>query len=240
LRRFDKAHETFEPRQKASSVKKSDSEKSFKNQKKFASLLSNFGGQMKKKVQKHRKRPRNKVKNIAYDSDSDFELNLNKKSRAAAATPAPFSESSSSSSEDDEEADNIIVAVKSTKTQTVNNSRSTNINDMTMIKEPKLLPNDLKHVVTPTTSSTFKAAIPEDMDPSQCASNRTKRHSSEKLYYWSSSSSESDQEQGDTADGDNEDSVMPHQPEQHGWIVGDSHKKLVTLLAHAKIKNKIN
>jgi hypothetical protein len=244
LKKFEKSHEILEPKSKISSVKKSDSEKSFKNQKKFVNLLANFGGQVgKKKVQKHRKRPRNKIKNIAYDSDSDFELNLNKKSRAAATTPAPFSESSSSSSEQDEEDnDVVIVTPKPTKSQTIiNASRISNTNDMTMIKEPKLLPNDLKHVVPLTTSSIVKAAIPEDiMDPSQSACNRTKRHSSEKLYYWSSSSSESDQEQGDTADGDNEDSVMPHQPEQHGWIVGDSHKKLVTLLAHAKIKNKIN
>ncbi|CAH2226325.1 jg17182, partial [Pararge aegeria aegeria] len=26
----------------------------------------------------------------------------------------------------------------------------------------------------------------------------------------------------------------PEHPQQHGWIVGDSHKKLVTMLAHAK------
>ena len=242
LKKFEKTHELFESRPKAPSVKKSDSEKSFKNQKKFANLLNNFGGQVtKKKVQKHRKRPRNKVKNIAYDSDSDFELNLNRKSRAAATTPAPFSESSNSSSENDDEESDVTVTPKPIKSQTIIHSRNSNANDMTIIKEPKLLPTDLKHVVTSTISSTFKAAIPEDiLDQSQTAPNRTKRHSSEKLYYWSSSSSESDQEQGDTADGDNEDSVMPHQPEQHGWIVGDSHKKLVTLLAHAKIKNKIN
>lgn len=235
LKKFENENHDFKAK---SSAKKADSEKSFKNQKKFASLLSNFGGHQssKKKVQKHRKRPRNKVKNIAYDSDSDFELNVSKKSKASA-----FSERSSSESEEEEENDDVIPTPKPSKSQAVSNaSRSSNTNDMTMIKEPKLLPNDLKHVVD-TTTTTFKAAIPEDiLDSSQSGCNRTKRHSSEKLYYWSSSSSESDQEQGDTADGDNDDSVVPHQPEQHGWIVGDSHKKLVTLLAHAKIKNKIN
>lgn len=236
LKKFEKANESLESKSKTSSVKKSDSEKSFKNQK-FVNLLSNFGGQnaAKKKAPKHRKRPRNKVKNIAYDSDSDFELNLNRKSKA----PSTFSESSSSEADVNEDKDDVVVAPKAAKSQVVQcASRSSNTNNMTMIKESKLLPNDLKHVVT---TANFKAAIPEDIiESSQSACNRTKRHSSEKLYYWSSSSSESDQEQGDTADGDNEDSVMPHQAEQHGWIVGDSHKKLVTLLAHAKIKNKIS
>lgn len=233
LKKFEKANEGFDVKPKP--AKKSDSEKSFKNQKKFASLLSNYGCQLsdKKKSQKHRKRPRNRVKNIAYDSDSDFELHL-KKSKASA-----ISESSSSEDESEEVKADVIVTTKHAKSQPPLPSTTSrgNANDMTMITEPKLLPNDLKQVVPATTNS--KAAIPEDVaDPNPC--NRTKRHSSEKLYYWSSSSSESDQEQADTADGDNEDSVVPHQPEQHGWIVGDSHKKLVTLLAHAKIKNKIN
>lgn len=233
MNRLEKINDLHDVKSKS---KKSDSEKSFKNQKRFVNLMGNFGGQQatKKKAQKHRKRPRNKVKNIAYDSDSDFELNLSRKSKVST-----FSESSSSEEDEDEDNVDTIITPKTNKSQTITNpSRSSNTYDMTMIKEPKLLPNDLKHVVT--TATTFKAAIPEDIvDSSQNACNRTKRHSSEKLYYWSSSS-ESDQEQGDTADGDNEDSVMPHQPEQHGWIVGDSHKKLVTLLAHAKIKNKIN
>lgn len=82
---------------------------------------------------------------------------------------------------------------------------------------------------------------------------RQKRVSSEKLYYWSSSSSA---EEGDgaaksakglngkvkgaggkaaVATGD-EDEDNDSAMEQHGWIVGGSHKKLVTLLAHAKGK----
>lgn len=62
---------------------------------------------------------------------------------------------------------------------------------------------------------------------------RRKRIASEMLYYWSSSS---DEEFGRIeADSENEDNSENHL-EQHGWIVGDSHKKLVTLLAHAKHK----
>ncbi|GBP90747.1 hypothetical protein EVAR_68044_1 [Eumeta japonica] len=66
---------------------------------------------------------------------------------------------------------------------------------------------------------TFKA----DENESRVCSNvstssgrRDKRSRSELAYYWSST------EEEDT------------RVEQHGWIVGDSHKKLVTMLAHAK------
>lgn len=64
---------------------------------------------------------------------------------------------------------------------------------------------------------------------------RRKRIASEMLYYWSSSS---DEEFGRIeADSENEDEDnSENHLEQHGWIVGDSHKKLVTLLAHAKGK----
>lgn len=59
---------------------------------------------------------------------------------------------------------------------------------------------------------------------------RRKRIASEMLYYWSSSE---DEEFGRIKPRENFDD---DNLEQHGWIVGDSHKKLVTLLAHAKGK----
>lgn len=63
---------------------------------------------------------------------------------------------------------------------------------------------------------------------------RRKRIASEMLYYWSSSS---DEEFGRIKQSENEDGETSDiHIEQHGWIVGDSHKKLVTLLAHAKGK----
>lgn len=62
---------------------------------------------------------------------------------------------------------------------------------------------------------------------------RRKRIASEMLYYWSSSS---DEEFGRIKPNENEDDEDDNHLEQHGWIVGDSHKKLVTLLAHAKGK----
>lgn len=62
---------------------------------------------------------------------------------------------------------------------------------------------------------------------------RRKRNASDTLYYWSSSS---DDEFGRIEPSENDDDASESQLEQHGWIVGDSHKKLVTLLAHAKGK----
>lgn len=219
LEKFDKVNEDLsDVKQKLSNHKKSESEKSFVKIK------------GKLKGQKQRKKPKNRIRNIAYDTDSDYELNLSKKPK----TKAP-SECIESSDDDDNDNESVIT----TKT-----GKSTSSQHMTVLKESKLLPpNDLKPLVHSTTSN-HKAAIPEDITESAIkACSRTKRHSSEKLYYWSSSS-DSDEDkvqQGDVADMNNEEPATPHQqPEQHGWIVGDSHKKLVTLLAHAKIKNKIN
>lgn len=196
----------------------------------------------KKKAQKHRKRPRNKVKNIAYDSDSDYELNVSKKAKVAVSNAA-YSDSESG---DDQEEDSDYNDDEIESLSQVNNSAHKS-EVTTMTKEPaKLLPNDLNAVINSKSTAISKAAIQQQLpqhnedNSLESACNRTKRHSSEKLYYWSSSS-DSETEQGDMADGgENEDSMIPQQPEQHGWIVGDSHKKLVTLLAHAKIKNKLN
>lgn len=206
----------------------------------FSNLSALTSQTVKKKNQKHRKRPRNKIKNIAYDSDSDFELNLRKKTKAVASNTAHSETENESNIED---ANDI-------------SSDSTTLMTVTK-KQPKLLPNDLKVVALQTISIPKTAIAHDQLKPFQQKNkealsvvnkslqentcNRTKRHSSEKLYYWSSSDSD-DIEQGDMPEGgENEDSSMiPQQPEQHGWIVGDSHKKLVTLLAHAKIKNKIN
>lgn len=217
LAKFDKVNESLIPEIKVkNAIKKTESEKSLKG---------------KNKSQKQRKKPKNRIKNIAYDTDSDFELNLSKK-------PKTKQLSECMSSDDDDNDNESVITTKTTK--------SISSQHMTVLKEStKLLPNDLKPMVTEIiTSSNHKAAIPEDITESDIkACSRTKRHSSEKLYYWSSSSDSDDDkvQQGDVADINNEEPATPHQqPEQHGWIVGDSHKKLVTLLAHAKIKNKVN
>lgn len=76
------------------------------------------------------------------------------------------------------------------------------------------------------------------------ASNRRKRTAPNPLYHWSSSSD--DEMQGlvevkpirDELDDDEEEDE--DRPVQHGWIVGDSPKKLVTMLAQAKGSKKID
>ncbi|GAB0094978.1 hypothetical protein DMENIID0001_103040 [Sergentomyia squamirostris] len=68
---------------------------------------------------------------------------------------------------------------------------------------------------------------------------RSKRRASEMLYYWSSSSDDEFGRINNSRDDDDDDDLSQEGGEclqQHGWIVGDSHKKLVTLLAHAKGK----
>lgn len=82
-----------------------------------------------------------------------------------------------------------------------------------------------------SSSSATKSSSPvKPLRPPPKPLARRKRVASEMLYYWSSSS---DEEFG---------RIKPRETfaddnlEQHGWIVGDSHKKLVTLLAHAKGK----
>lgn len=63
---------------------------------------------------------------------------------------------------------------------------------------------------------------------------RRKRNASDVLYYEMSSS---DEEFGRIESNENDyEGDDDNNLEQHGWIVGDSHKKLVTLLAHAKGK----
>lgn len=65
--------------------------------------------------------------------------------------------------------------------------------------------------------------------------SRRKRSAADTLYYWSSSSEDDFQDMIEVKpireEGDDED-----RPIQHGWIVGDSPKKLVTMLAQAKGK----
>lgn len=89
---------------------------------------------------------------------------------------------------------------------------------------PALNPNHVDPVVASTSGT---ASAPK---PSSKPLARRKRVASEMLYYWSSSSDE-DFGRIKPRETFNDDNL-----EQHGWIVGDSHKKLVTLLAHAKGK----
>lgn len=61
------------------------------------------------------------------------------------------------------------------------------------------------------------------------AIGRRKRAAANQLYYWSSSSDEDEMiETAPVAEEEND------RLEQHGWIVGDSHKKMITMLAMEK------
>ncbi|CAO1412583.1 unnamed protein product [Diamesa tonsa] len=235
--------ENIEPKAKPQVVKKQDLEKLVKVSKKISANNNNNNHHHAPPAptkKKHRKRPRNKIKNIAYDSDSDFELNLNKKSRAQT-----FDDSLSEEEDEDQEFDNEIKNVKTTVA-----SKSTNVNDMTMKKDPKpklslndlnngesSIPSTSKHIEKPSTS---KGSLSPKKSSPKDGGKRKQRNSAEQLYFWPSSDSETDEqvdtdEQGDDGtvvpDGDEEDeNLLP----QHGWIVGDSHKKVVALLVHAK------
>lgn len=99
-------------------------------------------------------------------------------------------------------------------------------------KRPALPPSPAllhpsNHVDSVVASTSGTASAPK---PSSKPLARRKRVASEMLYYWSSSSDE-DFGRIKPRETFNDDNL-----EQHGWIVGDSHKKLVTLLAHAKGK----
>lgn len=98
-----------------------------------------------------------------------------------------------------------------------------------VVSEKKKHSKEIEHPKSMPKSSSHKTT--KDGKPMP----RRKRIASEMLYYWSSSS---DDEFGRIeADSENEDEdTSENHLEQHGWIVGDSHKKLVTLLAHAKGK----
>lgn len=68
------------------------------------------------------------------------------------------------------------------------------------------------------------------------AANRRKRTSVNTLYYWSSSSEDEFQDMIEVKSIRDEFHDDEDRPMQHGWIVGDSPKKLVTMLAQAKGK----
>lgn len=99
-------------------------------------------------------------------------------------------------------------------------------------KEIDVVEISSKQQNAPAMMATATAAVTNKNPPKPMP--RRKRIASEMLYYWSSSS---DEEFGRIKQSENEDcEPSDNHIEQHGWIVGDSHKKLVTLLAHAKGK----
>ncbi|XP_037914581.1 uncharacterized protein LOC119653732 isoform X2 [Hermetia illucens] len=132
-------------------------------------------------------------------------------------------------------------APKRTTSSKINKRRKT----IAFKEEHNDMTSDSKYPQKPKQSASLKT----DDQPSQPAAKkplspessstvrplaRRKRIASEMLYYWSSSSSDEEFGRIETNEDDltQKDEYLP----KHGWIVGDSHKKLVTLLATAKGK----
>ncbi|XP_023298978.2 uncharacterized protein LOC111681440 [Lucilia cuprina] len=85
---------------------------------------------------------------------------------------------------------------------------------------------------------------PKRKNQSNQSPPRRKRLATEKLYYWSSSSDEDfgriNNNKINHQPPENYENATGEQYQKHGWIVGDSHKKLVTLLAIAKGNKKVD
>lgn len=81
-----------------------------------------------------------------------------------------------------------------------------------------------------------KKTIVEPAKMSDTTSNRRKRAAVNPLYHWSSSSEDELQDLIEVKPIRDEIEDDEDRPIQHGWIVGDSPKKLVTMLAQAKGK----
>lgn len=139
------------------------------------------------------------------------------------------------------------VSVPKRKKVTTNNSTSTKPSSSSSSSSP------LSSTATTTTTATkpnkqdkqFKkptTAQDSIMHDESCivdslVATRKKRNASDTLYYWSSSS---DDELSDMIEvkpiREEDEDDDENRPMQHGWIVGDSPKKLVTMLAQAKGK----
>lgn len=73
--------------------------------------------------------------------------------------------------------------------------------------------------------------------PNQVGTFRRKRTAANPLYHWSSSSEDESQDLIEIKPiREDEEEFEDDRPIQHGWIVGESPKKLVTMLAQAKGK----
>ncbi|XP_068633218.1 serine-rich adhesin for platelets-like [Battus philenor] len=83
--------------------------------------------------------------------------------------------------------------------------------------------NDAGPSTSTRTSTSTTASTTSKLTKGSSGSSSLKSRRRSTAYYWSS-------------DGEEEQEHIP----QHGWIVGDSHKKLVTMLAHAKGRKRNN
>ncbi|XP_067635086.1 micronuclear linker histone polyprotein-like [Eurosta solidaginis] len=113
---------------------------------------------------------------------------------------------------------------------TVNSIRKLNKKTSTSVSNKKHSNNNNNNVNNQSYKNRRK-------NQSNQSSPRRKRLASERLYYWSSSS---DEDFGKINSSCAQEFDNGEQYQKHGWIVGDSHKKLVTLLAIAKGNKKVD
>ncbi|KAK4879644.1 hypothetical protein RN001_007790 [Aquatica leii] len=137
---------------------------------------------------------------------------------------------------------NVIANVIEDKTESVKTPTETEENKTSSDKAKEIKPPSLKNkhfkkrkMLKPSKEVNGCLLNIEENDSETIASTRQKRNAVNTLYYWSSSSEDEMQDvievKSIREDCDEED-----RPLQQGWIVGDSPKKLVTMLAQAKGK----
>lgn len=103
---------------------------------------------------------------------------------------------------------------------------------------PKKKPNSKKKHSAEKKDKTLNIHVSKDvLKTNQVGVNRRKRAAANPLYHWSSSSEDESQDLIEIKPlREDEEEFEDDRPIQHGWIVGESPKKLVTMLAQAKGK----
>lgn len=167
-------------------------------------------------------------KMVADDSESDFEAELNRRSKTAAQIRNRRKTISGKLEND---------AGSSSSNATATTAATKRVSGGSKSKSDK---SDARNSSSTKTNKTSEAQQLKADNPAQTRPQaRRKRIASEMLYYWSSSS---DEEFGriESPHDDEHHIDESENYQQHGWIVGDSHKKLVTLLAIAKGNKKVD
>lgn len=138
----------------------------------------------------------------------------------------------------EEKSDNNLSDLKQTNSRTRSNKDRKHSECKEIVNNTKSLPRE------PSTSVLVNKKHTNNQSYNNRRKNlshqsppRRKRLASEKLYYWSSSS---DEDFGKINSKCAQEFDGGEQYQKHGWIVGDSHKKLVTLLAIAKGNKKVD
>ncbi|XP_058836067.1 uncharacterized protein LOC131692797 [Topomyia yanbarensis] len=190
---------------------------------------------------KQRKGPPKKMKNVAYDPDSDFEDNIKCKKVKKKLL------------ENDIEANLKIEQLNATLSDSIlmpaprrKRNAAETLYFWSSSSEEDDLESDYVEVSAPTKGKKQKKKVAAKPKPKQAAEGRQQQQQKSKQKQQQQQTTQQQQPKqtvGATVEagtGDDTSSSSEHMQQQHGWIVGDSHKKLVTLLAHAKGKQQDN